>query len=210
MCARGVCRPPHDRVRADGERRSGRREASDLSYRPDGPSEDATPQQIVQGFLAAGSGPRGNWEVAGQFLTGPAAETWRPQAGVTIYAPSSPPTLTVEETPEGASVTVAFAATATVDANGVYATTDDVPVTLDFTLSRVAEDQWRISSAADGIVLDSSRFRTVFRSYSLMYFDPTWTYLVPDERWFPRRTRRHESQRRSWKAPRASGSTVSS
>ena len=52
--------------------------------------------------------------------------------------------------------------------------------------SRVSSDgQWRITKAPNGIILDESAFVTVFHPYSLVYYDPTWTDLVPDVRWFP-------------------------
>ncbi len=155
----------------------------DFAYRPDGPITDATPQQIVEGFIAAGSGPRGNWEVAQEFLASGASE-WRPQEGVTIYRPAELPTVSVVEGESSVEVTVTVTAAATVDASGAYSPTSNVEVPLVYTLE-VVEGQWRITDAPDGIVLDSNRFRSVFRNYSLMYFDPTWTYLVPDERWFP-------------------------
>jgi len=34
-------------------------------------------------------------------------------------------------------------------------------------------------------VLDRDVFPSVFDDYSVMYFDPTWEFLVPDVRWFP-------------------------
>jgi hypothetical protein len=34
-------------------------------------------------------------------------------------------------------------------------------------------------------VIDRDVFANVFHRYSLMYFDPTWQFLVPDVRWFP-------------------------
>ena len=34
-------------------------------------------------------------------------------------------------------------------------------------------------------MLDRDVFPSVFHDYSVMYFDPTWEYLVPDVRWFP-------------------------
>ena len=39
--------------------------------------------------------------------------------------------------------------------------------------------------APDGVVLDRNRFERVYSSYDLQFFDPSWTYLVPDTRWFP-------------------------
>ncbi len=76
---------------------------------------------------------------------------------------------------------------ATVDATGEMSpASDNGPIPLTFKLAQQDDGQWRITQAPDGIVLDKAQFQAVFGDYALMYFDPTWTYLVPDVRWFPR------------------------
>lgn len=155
---------------------------NDISYLPDRPAEDATPEQIVEGFLAAGSGPRGNWSVAKEFLAPGYRESWNPRAGVLVH--TSGPRTPVSVDPGSVEVTVV--PTATVDQNGAYSTASGGELSLEFRLEQDRDGQWRIVQAPDGIVIDEQRFATVFRGYSIMYFDPTWTYLVPDERWFPR------------------------
>jgi len=156
---------------------------SDFAFIPQGPTEGMTPQQIVEGFIAAGSGPSGNWETAQEFLAPAFRGTWKPQAGVTIYRPGE---RSLDEIAEDEFV-LSLSPAATVDAAGALsAAPDDGEIRLPFTLARQADDEWRITEAPDGIVLDQNRFGAVFGLYSLMYFDPTWTYLVPDDRWFPR------------------------
>lgn len=44
-----------------------------------------TPQQVVEGFIDAGTGPRNDWGTARMFLT-PDSD-WNPNAGVTVYTP---------------------------------------------------------------------------------------------------------------------------
>ncbi|WP_298743263.1 LpqB family beta-propeller domain-containing protein [uncultured Microbacterium sp.] len=155
----------------------------DFVFIPDGPAPNATPQQIVEGFIAAGSGPRGNWDTAREFLAEDFRTVWKPQAGVTVYRPGERSLTEVTEDEFVLSVTPV----ATVDDTGALSTVgDDGEIPLAFTLAMQPDGQWRITEAADGIVLDQNRFRAVFGSYALMFFDPTWTYLVPDERWFPK------------------------
>lgn len=154
---------------------------SDLVFLPDGPSPDATAQQIVEGFIAAGSGPRDNWQIAKEFLA-PGA-TWNPRAGVTVYSPGQ---RTLQESAEG-EFTLTVTPVATVDADGELSAPGTAgDISLPFTLARQADGQWRITKVSDGVVLDRNRFSAVYGSYALQFFDPTWTYLVPDERWFPR------------------------
>lgn len=157
---------------------------TDFSYIPDRPVENATPAQVVEGFLAAGSGPKGNWSVAREFLAPSFRDVWNPRAGVLVHTPGA-------HVAEGATpdaVEVSVVPVATVDHTGAYATAaggvEAAPI--EFRLEQGADEQWRIVQAPNGIIIDEQRFATVFRAYPIMYFDPTWTYLVPDERWYPR------------------------
>ncbi|WP_166879231.1 LpqB family beta-propeller domain-containing protein [Salinibacterium sp. ZJ450] len=148
---------------------------------PQGPEKDADPQAILQGFIRAGTGPQGDYEVAREFLTGEIAETWKPNAGVTVsragsenYSQTSPTTLEYSVLPA-----------ATVDAHGRYAQSETMgPQVMQFSFAQV-DGQWRISAAPDGVVLTGSAFEQIFKPYSVYYFDPTFSYLVPDLRWFP-------------------------
>lgn len=152
--------------------------APDLSFIPDRPQPGATPEEIVEGFIRAGSGPAGGWSRAFEFLA-PGTE-WNPNAGVIIDVSS-------ERNPsafDSDSVTMTVATVATVDDRGAYEPSEGGTTPLPFELARQADGEWRITDAPDGIVLDRDVFTSVFRDYSLMYFDPTWTYLVPDVRWF--------------------------
>lgn len=158
-------------------------ESVDVSFVAAGPQKGASPEQIVQGFLAAGTSPEGNWAVAKEFLAPTLKETWNPNAGVTIDALAS------REIVAGAedSVTATVRAVADVDETGAYREVEPGPTSLPFTLAQQANGEWRITKAEDGIVLDRDFFPQIYRSYSLMYFDTSWTYLVPDVRWFPAR-----------------------
>lgn len=155
----------------------------DFVFIPDGPATDATAQQIVEGFIAAGSGPRGNWDTAKEFLSDDFQSVWKPQAGVTVYRPGE---RTLSEEAEGEFVLTVTPVAAVDDTGALSAAPENGDISLAFTLAQQDDGQWRITAAPDGIVLDQNRFRAVYGSYSLMYFDPTWTYLIPDERWFPK------------------------
>ncbi|OYC97443.1 LpqB family beta-propeller domain-containing protein [Microbacterium sp. Yaish 1] len=154
--------------------------AVDFSFLPDDPPPGATPQQIVAGFLAAGSGPRDDWGTARQFLAPDFRSSWQPTARATIDLPGE----RVYTVAGDGTVTVSITPEAAVDATGAMSVTDGGSMPLDFSLVEV-DGEWRISDAPDGVVLDRARFQAVFREYSVMYFDRSWTYLVPDRRWFP-------------------------
>lgn len=155
---------------------------SDFVFIPDGPAAGATPQQIVEGFVAAGSGPRGNWETAREFLSDDLQSVWKPQAGVTVYRPGERRLAELSDS----EFVLAVTPLATVDDTGTLSSVDEGEIPLAFSLAEQDDGEWRIIQAPDGIVLDQNRFRAVFGSYSLMFFDPAWTTLIPDERWFPK------------------------
>lgn len=156
-------------------------ETQQFAFVPDGPQDDASPAEIVEGFLRAGSGPADDWATAKLFLA-PGTQ-WDPRARVTIDRLVDRRATAV---PDGSSVSVQLSTIAGVDANGAYspAVTGAIE-SLSFALSRV-DDQWRITSAPDGVVLYEEVFPTVYQAASVAYFDPTFSFIVPDVRWFPR------------------------
>ncbi len=150
-----------------------------LASLPPGPAVDASPADIISGFIRAGRGPQKNYEVAREYLTDDFRLTWIPGASTLISAtPISP--VSLADNTWNVSVTTS----ASVDADGHYAVSADA-VDLPFGLVQNADGQWRISSAPDGTLLPPNRFTDIFKSYDLYFFDPTFDFLVPDRRWFP-------------------------
>jgi hypothetical protein len=158
---------------------SGAVDAATVSL-PDEPVKGATQQQILQGFIRAGRGPQLNYKVARDFLTDDFSSKWNPNAGVLV---SSSPIVTA---PVGTdTLQIQVAVSAEVDATGRY-TTYQTPQTkpLQFHFTKTKDGQWRISSAPDGTVLTPNRFASIFHAWNLYFFDPSFQYLVPDQRWF--------------------------
>ncbi|MGO4679867.1 LpqB family beta-propeller domain-containing protein [Microbacterium sp. 2MCAF23] len=166
---------------------------SDLAFVPQGPSDGMDPKEIVRGFIDAASSPKDSWGIARQFLTSGEAQKWKPDAGVTIDTGSAGRRFDLPDLPKDASsatVRLGLQQTGIVDETGAYSGTPvNRAAELPFELAKNKDGQWRISAAPDGIVLDADSFAAadVFAPYDLQYFDPTWTYLVPDVRWFPKR-----------------------
>jgi hypothetical protein len=154
----------------------------DIRFVPDSPQPGASPEDIVNGFLRAGSGSQENWATARKYLTRTFAQEWNPRASVTVdrLQDRSQPSAPVK----GVS-TVEVTATGLVNGDGAYQPQSGGPAPLTFSVVE-EEGEWRIAEAPDGIVLFEEQFRSVFRSVSLFYFDPSWQFLVPDVRWFPR------------------------
>jgi hypothetical protein len=147
---------------------------------PDGPVKGASQQEILDGFIKAGRGPQTNYQVAREFLTDDFSSKWNPNAGVLI---SSTPIVAASLSDTAQQISIAVSAE--VDATGRY-TENAVPQLkpLQFSFAKNAQGEWRIAAAADGTVLTPNRFSSIFHAYPLYFFDPSYQYLVPDQRWF--------------------------
>ncbi|WP_449283788.1 GerMN domain-containing protein [Leucobacter sp.] len=149
-----------------------------VQYNPVGPVAGASQEDLVQGFVIAASSPRDDYAVAREFLTADYAAQWDPYYGVLIADGSRP----YRQDGEAAGV-LSLAAVAKVDAQGVMLPVQPGPSTeMRFEFERVGED-WRISSAPAGIILESSMFGTLW-SQQQLYFVGPGNVLVPETRWY--------------------------
>jgi hypothetical protein len=152
---------------------------SDFVFRPNGPVAGSSQERLLRDFLSAGTGSQDNYGVAREFLSAGFADEWEPRASVTIRPGVGSTTRVGEST-----LDYAFVGSATVDSAGHYTpATSSTTTTLAFSFVEEG-DEWRISDAPDGIVLSPATFDSVFRAHAAYFYDPTFTYLVPDERWF--------------------------
>ena len=153
-----------------------------LYYSPSGPTLDDSEEEIVLGFLNAGTGPQNDYEVAKSYLTTSFMKEWDPNNEVLIQDGSPKVTLTVDGT---ALVSIPIAAK--INARGQYQAMPSGSLqTVRFKLSKEA-GQWRISSAPNLISIIRPVFDVVFKAYALYFFDNQMKQLVPDVRWFPSR-----------------------
>jgi hypothetical protein len=149
---------------------------------PSGPQLGATKEQILADFMQAVRGPQNDYAIAREFLSTDLALKWKPDASALIRTTSA------VTTPGVASDTLDYSVTskAYVDETGRYIEQDAATQTLQFGFTK-ENGEWRISQAADGIVLSQSSFNVGFTEQALFYFDPSFNYLIPDVRWFPSR-----------------------
>lgn len=156
----------------------------DVGFNPLGPQAGATPTEIMQGFIAAATNPQGNYEVARSYLDESIREAWDPDENTQIRSG-----IAQARSESETAATLSFTSIAHVNADGQYFDDDPATQVLDFTFVRDADDEWRIASAPDGIVLSRESFNAIFKPHPLYFFDPTNSYLVPDLRWFPNTSR---------------------
>jgi hypothetical protein len=147
------------------------------------PTAGATQQQILTGFILAAKSPQDDYQIARRYLTKAAADEWKPNARTTIDT-GIRPVSAVNDSTLDMSITVV----ADVDGNGSYTESPSAaPTTLRFEFTQV-DGEWRINKLEDGVVIENAFFDQVFSSHALYFYDPTFTYLVPDLRWFPTTT----------------------
>lgn len=154
----------------------------DLQYDflPSGPAAGASQREILTGFMDAASSPQNNYKIAREFLS--TGADWTPSEHVTVDEGQRSP---AQQTSSTLSLTVT--PVAEVDATGVYTELASTSaLSLDFGF--VQEDgEWRISAPPSGLVIDRTTFEQVFSTYALYFYDPSYTHLVPDLRWFASR-----------------------
>ncbi|MBP6997036.1 MAG: GerMN domain-containing protein [Phycicoccus sp.] len=149
-----------------------------------GPEPGATPEDVVRGFVRAGSASEGDYDSARMFLTAEAARDWVPDGEIVLFAGDS--TLTVTASEEG-QVTMSGTVTATVSADGVYtAQPAGTQRTLQFSMARV-DDEWRVSGLATdfGRWLPANTALTLIAPYSVHYVARDRRALINDVRWLP-------------------------
>lgn len=149
-------------------------------YSPSSPIDGQSQLEVLNGFLAAGTGPQNDYAVAREYLSEAIRSSWNPSEEVLVQRASAKVELTSED---AAIVRVDLAAK--VDADGRFET---LPTgsnrELEFKFVKENE-QWRISSAPNATILIRPVFDVVFRSYSIYFVDKQKRFLVPELRWFP-------------------------
>jgi hypothetical protein len=155
---------------------------SEVDFLPPGPSAGASPEEILQGFVAAGTAAQNNYRVARSYLSEVYRDEWNPNQSVLIVAGEP----IIDEQADGQWV-YSVPVVSSVDEAGRYGSVSRASnQELLFRLSQV-DGEWRITEAPDGIVLGELAFREAFESVRLYYFSADYRELVPDVRWFASR-----------------------
>ena len=149
---------------------------------PRGPSEAGgeTPEEILQGFIAAGTGAADDYSVAREFLTDAAAETWTPTDRVLIYG--ADPNIVPD--PDGSSYSIRLEVVGSLDNRGIR--TDLASGTTETLSAKLEKEdgQWRISAIPNGIMVTEVNFSLLFLSHNLYFYSSSYDFWVPDTRWF--------------------------
>jgi hypothetical protein len=157
-------------------------ESDYLYYSPGSPVAGSTPDEILAGFLNAGTGPQNDYATAREYLSSDLKANWVPNKNVLIQ--EGRPEITFDN---AYGATVKLKVKAEVDAQGQYTQLPNGTTReLHYKLALEA-DEWRIASAPDLTMVIQPVFDVIFHGYSLYFFDNQFQHLVPDLRWFPSR-----------------------
>ncbi len=153
-----------------------------LYYSPSSPAEGATQEEILLGFMNAGTGPQNDYAVARTYLAKEFNADWKPNSEVLVQ--DGKPTITLSDND---SATVVVPISATINERGQYqaapaGTTRSIQIT--FTKEG---GNWRINNAPNLTMVIRPVFDVVFKAYAVYFFDNQQKHLVPDVRWFPSR-----------------------
>ncbi|MCM3656570.1 LpqB family beta-propeller domain-containing protein [Agromyces mediolanus] len=155
-------------------------EALELDLQAPSPTEGASQEEILRGFINAATSPRSNYAVARQYLAPEFADEWQPGEGATIDRFADRDTVRVND----GELRIDAVPAAELAANGQYqAAQSQAPIQLDYRFARVG-GEWRISEAPAGVLMDESNFSRVYRTHTLYYYDRDFRFAVPDVRWF--------------------------
>ncbi|MEN8581871.1 hypothetical protein B1A87_003925 [Arthrobacter sp. KBS0703] len=146
---------------------------------PRAPLTGSSPEAVIEDFYSAGSGYEDDYAVARQYLTQASAVAWKPDQRTLVFRSEQ----VVKTGVEGVfnyQLDVAYS----VDADGVATqmpegTKESIPVTL-----VQVDGEWRISKIPDGTAIPEETFRVIYGAYPIYFYDPSFTYAVPDVRWF--------------------------
>jgi hypothetical protein len=156
------------------------------------PQPGWSPDQIVNGFLAASASFASNHEVAREYLTPQARNTWKPGWQVhvvTALQVGQQQSFAHQAGPYDQTAIVQVVATgeelASLTQTGQYVGTQGkVPLPVKFLLSKV-NGQWRITNPQPDLVLSQSDFQRTYGPQNLYFLAGAGQTLVPDPVFVP-------------------------
>lgn len=148
-------------------------------FLPAAPQPGATPESIIDYFYRAGTGYEGDYAVAREYLTQAASVSWKPDQRAIVYREAKVVSTGVENV-YNYQLDVAYS----VDVDGIATqmppgTMENIPATL-----TQVDGEWRISAIPDGTAIPEETFKVIYGAYPIYFYDPSFTYAVPDVRWF--------------------------
>ncbi len=154
-----------------------------FDFNPPGPLPGASRTQVVIGFLRALQATPVSTRVATEFLASSATDDWHPDRATIVYGGQR--TVAVTD-----HVTLALDGAFELDRTGRWAgEASSRPATERGRVMRLhlerEDGEWRITDPPDAMIIPRSHFEARYREYSLYFFDPTGSLLVPEPVYLP-------------------------
>ncbi|WP_193604545.1 LpqB family beta-propeller domain-containing protein [Nocardioides dongkuii] len=160
-------------VQTDASRDTG--QGTGFTFDPLPPQPDASPAEVVKGFLDAMTAVPIQTSSAAQFLTQEARTTWRPQQRTITYGATTAPVGTSRVTVQVSEGGNRF------DARGAWlGPLRGEQRELSFIMQQDEQGQYRIARPPDALIVPESWFEARFERLSLHFFDPAARVLVPE------------------------------
>jgi Lipoprotein LpqB beta-propeller domain/Sporulation and spore germination len=138
------------------------------------PARGDDPRQVVEGYLRASSNYQPNYATARQFLSAAAAETWRPEEGVSIYSGSP--------VAEDNRVRLVGRLVGEIGVDRTYTAKDSA---LDWDFGLVQENgEWRINRPPKGLLVAEFSFGRFYSGYSI-YYVGNGASMIPERIYLP-------------------------
>ncbi|WP_376770536.1 LpqB family beta-propeller domain-containing protein [Streptomyces physcomitrii] len=141
------------------------------------PPKDATPDEIIQGFLEALTSDDPQFEMARKYLTREASRNWHPESSTTVLADGPGTEATdrgsAQDGQPGRNWLLTGREVAEVDGRRAYTprkSTYSEPVHLSMDPDVEGGPEWRIDRPPSGVVLGESDFQRIYRSVSKYYY----------------------------------------
>ncbi|MEU7568328.1 LpqB family beta-propeller domain-containing protein [Streptomyces fradiae] len=173
---------------------------SQVRVYPVPPRENAEPAEIVEGFLEAMTGDDPGFATARKYLTKQAARTWKPEERTTVLsaAPIAQQSGTGPQPngalgdPETLLYRISGQKIATVDDRHAYQPVGSVTYgeSIQLVQQRSADGKqqdWRIDTLPQGLLLSESDFQRNYRSVNKYYFASGRHWVVADPVWIRKR-----------------------
>lgn len=149
-------------------------EPAPFSIVPEAPRPGASAREVVSGFLEAMMANPPTATVAREYLTPAGSAAWNPDASLVVYEDQT-------VVAHGRSIAMHLRILGSLDGRGAWRSANGKSASLTslLRLRRVA-GEWRIANPPQGTFVDTDYFRRNYGHYSLYFFDPAHTVLVPD------------------------------
>ena len=137
------------------------------------PRENASPAEIVQGFLEALTSDDPQYETARKYLTGKASHQWRPERSITVLDDGPNPVAEHagnRESGDDYAFDLAGRRVARVDGQHVYSSDAGSYAQTIHLVQDKGSKQWRIDALPQGVVMGASDFQRNYESVNKYYF----------------------------------------